>query len=79
MTGVDQSAEMLAGARRRFGDSVELVEAPAESLPFDAASFDHLTFTYLLRYVDDPGATVRELARVVRAGESWRTDRDLRR
>jgi len=31
-------------------------------------SFDHLTFTYLLRYVDDPGATLRELARVVRPG-----------
>ena len=30
--------------------------------------FDHLTFTYLLRYVDDPAATLRELARVVRPG-----------
>jgi demethylmenaquinone methyltransferase / 2-methoxy-6-polyprenyl-1,4-benzoquinol methylase len=59
---------MLAGARRRFGDEVELVEASAESLPFADASFDHLTFTYLLRYVDDPGATLAELARVVRPG-----------
>ena len=32
------------------------------------AAFDHLTFTYLLRYVDDPAATLRELARVVRPG-----------
>ena len=55
VTGVDQSAEMLARARRRFGDTVELVEASADSLPFADASFDHLTFTYLLRYVDDPG------------------------
>ena len=31
-------------------------------------SFDHLTFTYLLRYVADPGATLAELARVVRPG-----------
>jgi demethylmenaquinone methyltransferase / 2-methoxy-6-polyprenyl-1,4-benzoquinol methylase len=68
VTGVDQSPEMLAGARRRFGDQVELVEASAESLPFADASFDHLTFTYLLRYVDDPGATLAELARVVRPG-----------
>ena len=30
--------------------------------------FDHLTFTYLLRYVDDPAATLRELARVVKPG-----------
>ncbi len=70
VTGVDQSAEMLAYARRRFGDRVELVEASAEQLPFADASFDHLTFTYLLRYVDDPGTTLTELARVVRPGGS---------
>ena len=40
----------------------------AESLPFPDATFDAVTFTYLLRYVDDPGATVRELARVLRPG-----------
>lgn len=68
VTGVDQSAEMLARARRRFGGDVELVEASADALPFDAASFDHLTFTYLLRYVGDPAATLAELARVVRPG-----------
>ncbi len=37
-------------------------------MPFADASFDHLTVTYLLRYVDDPGATLAELARVVRSG-----------
>ena len=68
VTGVDQSPEMLSAARRRFGDAVVLVEASAESLPFDDASFDHLTVTYLLRYVEDPGATVAELARVVKPG-----------
>jgi demethylmenaquinone methyltransferase/2-methoxy-6-polyprenyl-1,4-benzoquinol methylase len=68
VTGVDQSAEMLAVARRRFGDTVELIEAAADALPFADGSFDHLTFTYLLRYVDDPGATMRELARVTRSG-----------
>ena len=40
----------------------------AESLPFPDATFDAVTFTYLLRYVDDPPATVRELARVLRPG-----------
>ena len=68
VTGLDQSAEMLAVARRRLENRVELVEAPAESMPFADESFDHLTFTYLLRYVDDPGATLAELARVVRPG-----------
>jgi demethylmenaquinone methyltransferase/2-methoxy-6-polyprenyl-1,4-benzoquinol methylase len=68
VTGLDQSPEMLAVARARFGDGVELVEASAEALPFPDRSFDHLTFTYLLRYVDDPGATLAELSRVVRPG-----------
>jgi demethylmenaquinone methyltransferase/2-methoxy-6-polyprenyl-1,4-benzoquinol methylase len=68
VTGLDQSPGMLAVARRRFGDRVPLVEASAEALPFEDGSFDHLTFTYLLRYVDDPGATLVELARVVRPG-----------
>jgi demethylmenaquinone methyltransferase/2-methoxy-6-polyprenyl-1,4-benzoquinol methylase len=68
VTGLDQSPEMLAIARRRFGDRVELVEASAESLPFADESFDHLTVTYLLRYVDEPDRTLAELARVVRPG-----------
>jgi demethylmenaquinone methyltransferase / 2-methoxy-6-polyprenyl-1,4-benzoquinol methylase len=68
VTGVDQSPEMLAVARRRFGDEVKLINASAEALPLDSASFDGLTFTYLLRYVSDPGATLAELARVVRPG-----------
>jgi demethylmenaquinone methyltransferase/2-methoxy-6-polyprenyl-1,4-benzoquinol methylase len=68
VTGVDQSPEMLARARERFGERVDLVETSAESLPFADGSFDHLTFTYLLRYVADPAGTLAELARVVRPG-----------
>jgi demethylmenaquinone methyltransferase / 2-methoxy-6-polyprenyl-1,4-benzoquinol methylase len=70
IVGIDQSEQMLAGARARFaGDRrVELIEGQAERLPFADDSFDALTFTYLLRYVDDPPATLRELARVVRPG-----------
>jgi demethylmenaquinone methyltransferase / 2-methoxy-6-polyprenyl-1,4-benzoquinol methylase len=68
VTGVDRSPEMLVQARRRFGGEVALVEASAEALPFEAQAFDHLTVTYLLRYVTDPGATLAELARVVRSG-----------
>src|SRR6187402_3250231 len=68
VTGLDQSPEMLVRARERFGDRVELVEGSADELPFPDATFDHLTFTYLLRYVDDPAATLAELARVVRPG-----------
>ena len=68
VVGVDQSEGMLESARRRAGARVEFVQASAESLPFADGEFDALTFTYLLRYVDDPAATLRELARVVRPG-----------
>jgi demethylmenaquinone methyltransferase/2-methoxy-6-polyprenyl-1,4-benzoquinol methylase len=70
VVGLDQSPEMLAEARRRLPDHVELVEGTADRLPFPDSSFDALTFTYLLRYVPDPAATLRELARVVRPGGS---------
>jgi demethylmenaquinone methyltransferase/2-methoxy-6-polyprenyl-1,4-benzoquinol methylase len=68
VVGLDQSPEMLAEARRRLPDDVDLIEGTADELPFPDASFDALTFTYLLRYVSDPAATLRELARVVRPG-----------
>ena len=59
---------MLATAAGRNGHLPGLVRGRAERLPFADASFDHVTFTYLLRYVDDPVATLRELARVLRPG-----------
>jgi demethylmenaquinone methyltransferase / 2-methoxy-6-polyprenyl-1,4-benzoquinol methylase len=73
IVGVDQSSEMLAAGRERvqragLGDRIELREARAEALPFGDAELDALTFTYLLRYVDDVPATLRELVRVVRPG-----------
>ena len=67
VVGLDQSAQMLEIARQRL-PHIRLVEGDADHLPFPDASFDALTFTYLLRYVDDPAATLRELARVVRPG-----------
>jgi demethylmenaquinone methyltransferase / 2-methoxy-6-polyprenyl-1,4-benzoquinol methylase len=68
VVGLDQSEAMLVEARRRVPQAVELVHGDADHLPFETATFDALTFTYLLRYVDDPGATLRELARVVKPG-----------
>jgi demethylmenaquinone methyltransferase / 2-methoxy-6-polyprenyl-1,4-benzoquinol methylase len=47
---------------------VPLVAGRAEQLPLADASVDALTFSYLLRYVADPQATLVELARVVRPG-----------
>jgi demethylmenaquinone methyltransferase / 2-methoxy-6-polyprenyl-1,4-benzoquinol methylase len=68
VVGLDQSAEMLVEARRRVDGRVRLVEGRADALPFEDGAFDALTFTYLLRYVDDPPATLRELVRVVKPG-----------
>ncbi len=73
VVGIDQSAEMLEVGRRRVqlaaaAKQIRLVEGRAERLPFEDGTFDALTFTYLLRYVDDPAATMRELVRVVRSG-----------
>jgi demethylmenaquinone methyltransferase/2-methoxy-6-polyprenyl-1,4-benzoquinol methylase len=73
VVGVDQSPEMLSVARVRVAragldDRIRFVEAGAERLPFPDAEFAGLTFTYLLRYVQDPAATMLELARVVRPG-----------
>ncbi|MGZ4281034.1 MAG: class I SAM-dependent methyltransferase [Gaiellaceae bacterium] len=73
VVGVDQSVEMLDEARRRLllaaeTKRVRLVEASANELPFEDASFDGLTAAYLLRYLDDLPAGLRELARVLRPG-----------
>jgi demethylmenaquinone methyltransferase/2-methoxy-6-polyprenyl-1,4-benzoquinol methylase len=65
---------MLSRARHKLArDSglaarAELVRAEAERLPFADGEFDGLTAGYLFRYVDDPAATLGELARVVRPG-----------
>jgi len=71
--GLDLTPQMLATGARNVAaaganDHVTLLNARAEQLPFADASVDALTFTYLLRYVGDPQATLAELARVVRPG-----------
>jgi len=73
IVGVDLTEAMLRRgrenvARRRAGSRVHLVAGRAEQLPFPDDAFDALTFTYLLRYVADPAATLVELARVLKPG-----------
>jgi demethylmenaquinone methyltransferase/2-methoxy-6-polyprenyl-1,4-benzoquinol methylase len=73
VVGIDLTEAMLGVGRRVVSDAhrenrISLVLGDADSLPFEDASFDALSFTYLLRYVPDPAATMRELARVVRPG-----------
>jgi demethylmenaquinone methyltransferase/2-methoxy-6-polyprenyl-1,4-benzoquinol methylase len=74
VVGLDQSDAMLEVAQSGLaragglGTRVSFVVGQAEALPFEDGEFDALSFTYLLRYVDDRVATMRELARVVKPG-----------
>jgi demethylmenaquinone methyltransferase/2-methoxy-6-polyprenyl-1,4-benzoquinol methylase len=73
VTGIDITEAMLrrgraAVQREGLQTRIALVSGQAERLPFPDGTFDALTFTYLLRYVADPDATIAELARVVRPG-----------
>lgn len=75
VVALDQSEPMLraGGEPNRVAGldaRIRPVLGQAEHLPFGDAAFDSISFTYLLRYVDDPAATVDELARVLRAGGS---------
>jgi demethylmenaquinone methyltransferase/2-methoxy-6-polyprenyl-1,4-benzoquinol methylase len=73
VVGIDLNEPMLReGARNVRGagraDDVRLLVGRAEQLPFRDASFDGLSFSYLLRYVDDPAATIAEMVRCLRPG-----------
>jgi demethylmenaquinone methyltransferase / 2-methoxy-6-polyprenyl-1,4-benzoquinol methylase len=73
VVGIDLTEAMLRQgqgnvAAADLADRIALTTGRAEQLPFADATFDALTFTYLLRYVSDPAATLRELVRVLRPG-----------
>jgi demethylmenaquinone methyltransferase/2-methoxy-6-polyprenyl-1,4-benzoquinol methylase len=73
VVALDQSESMLrTGAAATSGaeGAIRRIASRAERLPFADDAFGSVAFTYLLRYVDDPGATVAELARVLRPGGS---------
>jgi demethylmenaquinone methyltransferase/2-methoxy-6-polyprenyl-1,4-benzoquinol methylase len=73
IVGLDVSHSMLqAGLRavekKSLDGRVQLIQGRAEHLPFPDETFDTVVFTYLLRYVQDPDATIRELSRVLKPG-----------
>ena len=73
VVGVDLNEPMLRAGLpnvRRPGQRgrVRLAAARADDLPFADGTFDAVTFSYLLRYVDDPAATIAEMARCLRPG-----------
>ncbi len=75
IVALDQSEPMLRrgvelARSAGLAGRVVFVLGDGQRLPFNDATFDALTFTYLLRYVDDPAGTLRELARVLKPGGS---------
>jgi demethylmenaquinone methyltransferase/2-methoxy-6-polyprenyl-1,4-benzoquinol methylase len=73
VVGIDLNEPMLRAGlpnvrRQGLRGRVRLAAGRADQLPFPDATFDAVTFSYLLRYVDDPAATVAEMARCLRPG-----------
>jgi ubiquinone/menaquinone biosynthesis C-methylase UbiE len=71
LVGVDPSEPMLRRARARaaeLGREVTLVQAPAEELPFEDASFDTVITMAVLCTVRDPDRALAEVRRVLRPG-----------
>ena len=73
VVGVDVSEDMIAIGRRRveaagLQQRIELEVGRAEDLAYAEGEFDAISFTYVLRYVGDPPATIAELARTLRPG-----------
>ena len=73
IVGLDVSHSMLQAGlsaieKRSLDGRIQLTQGRAEHLPFPDETFDTVVFTYLLRYVQDPDATIRELSRVLKPG-----------
>lgn len=73
VVGVDLTPAMLLRGKANVArdgrqSQIHLAVARGEQLPFADATFDAVSFSYLLRYVADPAATIAELARVLRPG-----------
>jgi len=68
LSGVDPVPEMLAIARRRLSDTINLRQAWAEHLPFGAEQFDVVVSCNVFHYLRQPIAALREMGRVLRPG-----------
>src|SRR5678815_5360034 len=64
---------MLAVLRRKLTAraDVQVLDTPAEALPFPARSFDTVLATLVLCSVQDPGRVVSEIHRVLRPGGTF--------
>ncbi|MCP1727215.1 ubiquinone/menaquinone biosynthesis C-methylase UbiE [Natronospira proteinivora] len=68
LTGLDASSGMLVQARERLGESLALIQSPAEHLPFPDESFDGVVSSSAFHYFRQPQQAVNEMYRVLRPG-----------
>lgn len=70
VVAVDGSQAMVEAARSRHGDVAGLSfdVADATQLPYDDGVFDGCRIDRVLQHIPDPGAAIREMARVLRPG-----------
>ena len=73
VTGVDLSEQMLEVGRRKvtaagLQESVQLLSADAENLPFEDGSFDRVSVSFGVRNFEDLPHGLAEMCRVLRPG-----------
>ncbi len=68
VVAADLSLAMLTAGARRDHDALAWVNADAQQLPFETASFDAVTISFGLRNLPDPRRALAEFARVTRPG-----------
>ncbi len=68
VTGVDLSPGMVKAAQTRFGKRAEISVGNGECLPYSEGEFDFVVLWTMLEFCSDPGAVLREAARVAEQG-----------
>jgi ubiquinone/menaquinone biosynthesis C-methylase UbiE len=69
VVGIDNSERMLEQARTRFaGRSFEARRGDTDALPLPDAEVDAVLGNMVLHHAPDPGAAIREMARVLKPG-----------
>lgn len=64
----DISDDILARARRHYGDRIDIRRMDAQSLPFKDGTIDVIIIFEALYYIQDPSAFISECRRVLRDG-----------
>lgn len=65
VSAIDPSAPFVEAARERFPD-IEVLEGPAEELPYETDAFDAALAQLVVHFMTDPVAGLTQMARVTR-------------